>query len=63
MMDIGIWVLSDRAVELLMKKCGWNDTDFAKKIPAFYDLYSAFGTCLGNILRIQMPKLDYCPLS
>jgi len=48
MMDIGIWVLSDRAVELLMKKCGWNGADFAQKTPAFYDLYSAFGTCLGE---------------
>jgi galactokinase/mevalonate kinase-like predicted kinase len=48
LMDIGIWVLSDRAVELLMKKCGWNGTDFTQKIPAFYDLYSSFGTCLGE---------------
>ena len=48
LMDIGIWVLSDRAVELLMKKCGWNGTDFMQKIPSFYDLYSSFGTCLGE---------------
>ncbi len=47
LMDIGIWVLSDRAVELLMKKCGWNGHNFTQKVPAFYDLYSAFGTCLG----------------
>jgi galactokinase/mevalonate kinase-like predicted kinase len=47
LMDIGIWVLSDRAVELLMQKCGWNGHDFAHKVPSFYDLYSAFGTCLG----------------
>ena len=48
LMDIGIWVLSDRAVELLMKKCGWNGTDFKHHTPSFYDLYSTFGTCLGE---------------
>jgi galactokinase/mevalonate kinase-like predicted kinase len=48
LMDIGIWVLSDRAVELLMKKCGWNEADFINKTPGFNDLYGAFGTCLGE---------------
>ncbi len=48
LMDIGIWVLSDRAVELLMKKCGWNGREFDNHQPLFYDLYGAFGTCLGD---------------
>lgn len=48
MMDVGIWVLSDRAVDLLMKKCGWNGADFSKQIPEYYDLYSAFGPSLGG---------------
>jgi galactokinase/mevalonate kinase-like predicted kinase len=48
LMDIGIWVLSDRAVTLLMKKCGYGETGFANDIPGFYDLYSSFGTCLGT---------------
>ncbi len=48
LMDIGIWVLSDRAVEVLMKKCGWNGTEFTNKLPAYYDLYSTFGTSLGE---------------
>jgi len=48
LMDIGIWVLSDRAAALLMKKCGWTGNDFLNKKPSFYDLYSTFGTCLGN---------------
>jgi galactokinase/mevalonate kinase-like predicted kinase len=47
MMDIGIWVLSDRAAELLIRKCGWNGTGFEHTIPSFYDLYGTFGTCLG----------------
>lgn len=48
MMDIGVWLLSDRAVDLLMKKCGWDGKGFSAEIPSFYDLYSSFGTCLGD---------------
>ena len=49
LLDIGIWVLSDRAVALLMKKCGWQGSknSFADGIPANYDLYSDFGLALG----------------
>jgi len=48
LMDIGIWVLSDRAVELLMERTGWSGTDFREEIPTYYDLYGTFGTCLGE---------------
>jgi galactokinase/mevalonate kinase-like predicted kinase len=48
LMDIGIWILSDRAVKLLMIKCGWNESESRKWIPSFCDLYSTFGTCLGK---------------
>ncbi len=48
LMDTGIWVLSDRAVDLLMRKCGWNGSAFDQKRPAGYDLYSTFGTGLGE---------------
>ncbi len=48
MMDVGVWILSDRAVELLMKKCGWEGDAFSMGIPSFYDLYSSFGTSLGR---------------
>ncbi len=48
MMDIGIWVLSDRAVALLMEKCGWTGNGFKNRIPEYYDLYSTFGICLGE---------------
>ena len=47
LMDVGLWVLGDRAVELLMKKCGWDGNGFAQGTPRYYDLYGAFGTCLG----------------
>jgi galactokinase/mevalonate kinase-like predicted kinase len=48
LMDIGIWILSDRAVEILMQKCGWTGESFSNVKPGYYDLYSAFGTCLGR---------------
>ncbi|WP_340112535.1 bifunctional fucokinase/fucose-1-phosphate guanylyltransferase [Maribellus mangrovi] len=48
LMDIGIWLLSPKAISILMKNCGWNGNKFTKGIPNFYDLYSTFGTALGN---------------
>ncbi|NPA36586.1 MAG: bifunctional fucokinase/L-fucose-1-P-guanylyltransferase [Chlorobi bacterium] len=48
MMDIGIWLLSDKAVKLLMQKSGWTGKDFKNSTPGFYDLYSSFGTSLGD---------------
>ncbi len=48
MMDIGVWLLSDKAVKLLMQKSGWNGSMFKSGDPDFYDLYSSFGTSLGQ---------------
>ncbi|MGP1523616.1 MAG: fucose pyrophosphorylase domain-containing protein, partial [Treponema sp.] len=46
MMDIGIWILSDKALGILEKKC----KPLSKKtdsVPRFYDLYSDFGPAMG----------------
>ena len=43
LMDIGVWLLSDRAVELLVK----HSTDSEGNV-INYDLYSDFGYALGN---------------
>jgi galactokinase/mevalonate kinase-like predicted kinase len=48
LMDIGIWVLSDRATEILMHQCGYRGQGFQTGVPDFYDLYSTFGTALGT---------------
>jgi galactokinase/mevalonate kinase-like predicted kinase len=48
LMDIGIWILSDKAINILMQKCGWNGSDFEHKVPDYYDMYSTFGTSLGT---------------
>lgn len=48
LMDIGVWILSDKAINVLMRKCGWTGTSFAGGAPRNYDLYSEFGTALGS---------------
>lgn len=42
MMDTGLWILSDRAVEMLTRKSLESDGEIG-----FYDLYSQFGCALG----------------
>ena len=49
--DIGIWLLSDRAVKLLMKRS--YEGDQLKE----YDLYSQFGCTLGTDPTIDDPEL------
>lgn len=43
MMDTGLWILSDRAVDLLRKMSSENNGEIC-----FYDLYSQFGCALGE---------------
>ena len=50
--DIGIWLLSDRAVELLRKRSRNADGSFRE-----YDLYSEFGRALGTDPEITDPEL------
>lgn len=58
LMDIGIWLLSDRAVELLMKR---SQKDASYSDLKYYDLYSDFGLSLGNhpcIIDDELNKLS-----
>lgn len=54
LMDIGIWILSDRAVDLLMKRSLKEGTEEI----GYYDLYSDYGLALGNNPRIEDPELN-----
>ena len=63
--DIGVWMLSDRAVEMLMKRCTAGSVD-AQPISHLsslishlrtYDLYSEFGCTLGTDPIIDDPEL------
>lgn len=42
LMDIGVWILSDRALRLLIARSTAPDGSIS-----YYDLYSTFGCCLG----------------
>lgn len=52
LMDIGIWLLSDRAVDLLVKR------SYKEGKLSFYDLYSDFGLTLGDHPRILDEELN-----
>lgn len=60
MIDVGIWLLSDRAIKLLMSKCGWNEKaqSFSEELPSYYDLYSDFGPLLGNEIEEKVDSLS-----
>ncbi len=52
LMDIGVWLLSDRAVELLMKRSTCEGET------SYYDLYSDFGLSLGTHPRLDDKELN-----
>lgn len=55
LMDIGIWLLSDRAVKLLMKRS--EEKGGANELK-YYDLYSDFGLALGAHPQIEDEELN-----
>ena len=60
MMDIGIWLLSDRAVDILQEHCGWNmmQQQFSGNSPKNYDLYGEFGPSMGIHPRVENEKIQ-----
>ncbi len=56
LIDIGVWLLSHRAVRHLMSQCGWNDdrSQFRQSnLPDLYDLYGEWALHLGQRPQIQ----------
>jgi len=53
MMDIGLWLLSDKAVDMLARRS--KDADGNLK---YYDLYSDFGRCLGIDPQLKDTELN-----
>jgi galactokinase/mevalonate kinase-like predicted kinase len=49
LVDTGMWLLSARAVLLLMERCGWDSQRqiFRHTLPETYELYAEFGLALG----------------
>jgi len=50
LVDTGMWLLSQRAVDVLMQHCGWDEKKqgFADRTPKQYELYAQFGLALGK---------------
>ena len=53
LMDIGIWLLSDRAVDLMVKRARGRDGRLS-----FYDMYAEFGLALGDHPRLEDEELN-----
>ena len=63
LMDIGIWMLSDRALKLLMQRSlkageSLKNSDVDVSQIDYYDLYSDFGLALGNNPKIEDKELN-----
>jgi len=54
LMDVGIWLLSDKAIKLLMKR---SHKESANEL-SYYDLYSEFGLSLGNHPRLVDEEMN-----
>ena len=48
LVDTGVWLFSERAVNVLLKKCGCNPAKNPAAAPSFYELYAEFGLSLGS---------------
>jgi len=53
LVDTGMWLLSERAVQVLMERCGWETSRFAGGAARRYELYAEFGLALGQSPTIQ----------
>lgn len=53
LMDIGVWLLSDKAMKLLAKRSHSTDGNITA-----YDLYSDFGCALGNNPQLSDPEVN-----
>ena len=48
LVDTGMWLLSERAVRVLMERCGWEGSGFNGGTARRYELYAEFGLALGK---------------
>ncbi len=59
LIDVGIWLLSERAVNCLMKKSGWDadQQTFPNGRPDTYDLYGSWALNLGSDPQEDDPEI------
>jgi galactokinase/mevalonate kinase-like predicted kinase len=46
--DTGLWLLSRRAIRVLMNRCGWTGSNFQNGHASAYELYAGLGPSLGT---------------
>lgn len=58
LIDTGMWLLSERAVRVLMERCGWENSGFAGGTARRYELYAEFGLALGQSPTARDPAVN-----
>lgn len=60
LVDTGMWLLSERAIAVLMQRCGWDPVRqlFMKETADPYELYARFGLGLGTHPGTEEDRLD-----
>lgn len=61
LVDTGMWLLSARAVNALLRKAGWDGAGFRNGAPTAYELYADMGPALGT--RPHAPDPDLADLT
>ncbi|MEM6803601.1 MAG: bifunctional fucokinase/fucose-1-phosphate guanylyltransferase [Bacteroidota bacterium] len=61
LIDVGICMLSLKALKLLLKKCAWKRENqcFEGGIPNYFDLYGEFTQCLGSQAQKYDPDFEH----
>jgi fucokinase / fucose-1-phosphate guanylyltransferase len=49
LVDTGMWLLSEKALRVLMERCGWQQDTFPAGQASRYELYAEFGLALGQV--------------
>jgi galactokinase/mevalonate kinase-like predicted kinase len=60
LVDTGMWLLSERAVNVLMARCGWDAAgrQFAQGTAGAYELYAQFGLALGRRPTVEDAEIS-----
>ena len=59
LVDTGMWLLSERAVQVLLEHCGWQSDlqGFSGGTAGLYELYGHFGLALGRSPTVDDPAV------
>ncbi len=58
LVDTGLWLFSERALHVLMRRSGWDGARFRGGSVIPYELYSQFGLALGTMPTERDPEVN-----